>query len=721
MSFSLLHKSIAYLLSGLGLLALSLGSELSDVTLGLVFVGYFASWFAEEKILNRPHYASAWTAAVVSFLLVQVSRGVMTQPTLAMAIEFAAFLQISRLFNRRTAVDYQQIAVLSFLHLIAATVLSTNLSYGAIFVGFVVATPWMLALSHLRREIEGNYPAQTDADPTSRNAVRRVLASRRVVGPGFLLGTALLSLPLFAMTLAIFLTIPRVGQGFLSFDRSSGQRVAGFGNQVELGGFGVIRDDPTVVLRVMPLPKVDEKAPRMLLRLRGTSFDYYDGRRWTRSPSATLRLPRLPPYLYPIRRMPRRGEDRQFQIVLDRLEEPVVFLPEGTVALSVAPRQSSGENIERELSAAPGLDVRYDNLDGLGLVYVAYISDDPAESAIAPIAEERRADYLKVPMGHERVAELARRVAGDAATDEQKANRIERFLKIGQYKYSLEQPDVGKRWPLEVFLLEQKRGHCEYYSSAMAIMLRTLGVPTRNVTGFAGGQYNPYGGYYALRQGDAHSWVEVYLKGRGWVTYDPTPSGRADMGPRDGLWTDLNALIDAMRTRWMTSVVGYDLRAQVGMLRRLARLIESLRESSGRGATEHARPDHGFHFHVDWRSVVRVLVACVALGLLGWLLFRVLRPLSGGGARQLGKQQALIVGLYAELERALRKRGHPRPPTQTPLEHARQLKSQGFAQHAEVDVVTARYLEARYGGRPLRNAEVIELRQAIARVRRPAA
>jgi len=720
MSFSLLHKLVAYLLSGLGLVALSLGSELSDVTLAFIFLGYAGSWFAEEKVLSRPNYAPAWTVAVVVFLGVQLLRGVTTQPTLAMAIEFAAFLQISRLCNRRTAVDYQQIAVLAFLHLIAATVLSTTLGYAAIFAGFVIATPWMLALSHLRREIEGNYPAHNDTDPTARTAVRRVLASKRVVGPGFLVGTALLSLPLFAMTLAIFVAIPRVGQGFLSFQRDSGQRVAGFGNQVELGGFGLIRDDPTVVVRVMPLPKVDERAPRLLRRLRGTSFDYYDGRVWSRSPSGAQPLQRVHPYIYPIRRMPRYSEDRQFRVVLDHLDETVLFLPEGTVALSVPPHVSGGESIERVITHAPGLDLRYESSDGLGLIYNVYVTTDREESGIVPIANEHRAEYLEVPPGHERVAELARKVAGDAINEEQKALRVERFLKRGEYTYSLHQPDVGKRNPLDVFLFEQKRGHCEYYSTAMAIMLRTLGVPTRNVTGFAGGQYNPYGGYYALRQGDAHSWVEVYLHGQGWVTFDPTPSGRADAGPREGLWNDVNALVDALRTRWMTSVVGYDLRAQVGMLRRLARLFEALRGPGRHGLSEQMNGAHGFGPHVGWRSVLRWLGAGLALALFVYALFKLFWPRAREDARQLSRQQARVVALYGELERALRRSGYPRPPAVTPLEHARDLRAKGFAAYPEVEDVTRTYLEARYGGRPLHGAELEELRRKIARVRKAA-
>jgi protein-glutamine gamma-glutamyltransferase len=716
-SFSLLHKSVAYLLSGLGLLALSLGSELSEFTVLLVLLGFVASWFAEEKLIHRPRYAALWTAAVVGCLGLQVLRGVLAEPTLALAIEFAAFLQLSRLFNRRTAVDYQQIAVLAFLHLIAATVLSTNLSYAALFIGFVIATPWMLALSHLRREIEGNYPVQTDTDPSARVAIRRVLASRRVVGPRFLLGTALLSVPLFAMTLAIFVTIPRVGQGFLTFQRQQGQRVAGFGNQVELGGFGVIRDDPTVVLRVMPQPRVDQKAPRLSLRLRGTSFDRYDGRRWTRSPSVAMRMPRAQPYAYVVHRPPRPSRDKQLQIVLDHLDQPVVFLPQGTVALAIPPRMAGGTSRPRTLYLAAGLDVRYDRPDGLGLMYTAYVSSRPEETAVPPAPNEQAEAYLQLPAGHERVAALARRIAGDAKSAGDKAQRIEAYLKDGSYTYSLAQPDVGERLPLEVFLFEQKRGHCEYYSSAMAIMLRTLGVPARNVTGFVGGQYNPYGGYYALRQGDAHSWVEVYQRGSGWVTYDPTPTSRAAVGPREGIWSDVGAMLDALRTRWNTSVVGYDLRTQVGLLRKLAGWFES-RRNADRGDASRGR---SYGLRESWKPALRWGAAVLIVLVAAWLAFRTLRSSARAGARPLSKQQAQVTHLYGELERALARRGHPRPTAATPFEHARTLAQQGFPQHGEVEVVTRTYIEARYGGRPLHAAELAQLKQAIARVRRAAA
>jgi transglutaminase-like putative cysteine protease len=717
MSFARLHKLVAYLLSGLGLIALSLGTELELDVIVLMFVGYLGSLFAEGKLLEHPHYAKGWTALVVFVLCVQIMRAITTEPTLAMAIEFAAFLQISRLWNRRTAADYQQIAVLSFLHLIAATVLSTSLSYAVIFIGFVIATPWMLALSQLRREIEGNYPASVPNDERAQAAVRRVLASRRVVGASFLLSTALLALPLFAMTLAIFVVVPRVGQGFLNLQRSRGQRVAGFGNQIELGGFGVIRDDPTVILRVTPLPRVDEKAPRMSLRMRGTSFDRYDGKRWTRTPNPTLLLTTVDREHYTIRRPFDRARDQRLLIVLDHLDEAVVFLPYGTVALAVPPRTVHAQQLARELLSGPGLDVRYEDPDELGLVYTAYVSRDPTEADIPATPSERRARYLQVPKGHEKIAELAQQLTVGTQSDSESAQRLLTYMHSNRFQYSLAQPEVKGKSPLEVFLFDARRGHCEYFASAMAIMLRTLGIPARNVTGFVGGRYNPYGGYYALRQGDAHSWVEAYIDGRGWVTYDPTPSARAELGPRQNLWADLQAFMDALRTRWMTSVVGYDLRAQVSMLRKLAHLFASTQSHSS------AADSGGAHAQLDTlkRFGKFLLLLLIAAGcVVAAFVLRARRVRKVKGARPIAPQVAEAVRLYQELDKALLANGRARPPSLTPVEHARALESAGYTQASDVREVTESYMRVRYGGAVIPSHELARLRGAIGRVRRAA-
>jgi len=723
MSFSSLHKLVAYLISGLGLLALAVDAELSTPMLVGLFVGYSGSLSAEGKLLDHPYYTRAWTLLLGAALSLQCLRALSSQPSLTLSIEFAALLQIAKLWNRRSALDYQHIAVLSFLHLIAATVLSTSLSYALIFVGFVIATPWMLALSHLRQQIEDNYPSSAPDDEQAQAAVQRVLRSRRVVGPRFLANTALLALPLFAMTLTIFVIVPRVGRGFLNLQPARGQRVAGFGSQVELGGFGVIRDDPTVVLRVTFSARdrrdhnqsKNLQPERRALRLRGTSFDHYDGRRWTRSAALATPLSTFDHEDYAIQRSEAPG-DLRVRILLDHLDEPVVFLPYGTVALHVPARIVQAQKVTRGLTSGPGLDVRYDDPDELGLVYTAYVSHSPREADLPALPSERREHYLQVPEGHERTAALAHQVAQGAQTPLQVAQRIVTYLQSERYAYSLELPDVHNSLPLEVFLFEARRGHCEYFASAMAIMLRTQGIPARNVTGFVGGRYNPYGGYYALRQGDAHSWVEVFIDGRGWVTFDPTPPLRAALGPKTNLWADVLALLDAVKMHWQTSVVSYDLRTQLGLLRSLQRFFAG-DKSRGTGAAD------GGERSGLWSDpqTKLVLAVCALLLLCGVGLFwraQSRRVRVAGTRTVLTPEAAEIVRLYQELESVLAARGRGRPPSVTPLEHVQTLEQAGFLHAAVVRDVTEGYMRVRYGDSKLAPGERAALRKAIASVKR---
>src|SRR5204863_9121503 len=93
---------------------------------------------------------------------------------------------------------------------------------------------------------------------------------------------------------------------------------------------------------------------------------------------------------------------------------------------------------------------------------------------------------------------------------------------LSKFRYTLELPSQRQKDPVAFFLFERKAGHCEYFASAMAILLREEGVPSRIVTGFRGGEWNELTGNFIVRAKDAHSWVEVYFPGVGWYAFDPT-------------------------------------------------------------------------------------------------------------------------------------------------------------------------------------------------------
>ena len=109
--------------------------------------------------------------------------------------------------------------------------------------------------------------------------------------------------------------------------------------------------------------------------------------------------------------------------------------------------------------------------------------------------------------------------------------------------------------PIANFLFERKQGHCEYFASSMAVMLRTLGIPSRVVNGFRTDEFNDITGNYVVRAKDAHAWVEAYFPGYGWQTFDPTPAG--NRGTPQG-WARLALYVDAMASFWRDWIVSYD-------------------------------------------------------------------------------------------------------------------------------------------------------------------
>ena len=697
MSFLVLHKTVTYLIAGLGIASLTLGGELTLPSILFLGGGYVGSFFAEGRFLSKPSYGRAWTAAVVVVLVAQVLRGLFGEPLLALGMEFAGFLQVSRLFTRRNGRDHEQIAALAFLHLIAATVLSSDIEYGAIYLAFVIVTPWMLALSHLRRQIEER---ESGAEGHAED-VDRKLASKNLVPGRFLWGTALLTLPLFVGTTILFLAFPRVGVGLLSFGQQMGQHVTGFGSDIELGQFGMIRDDPTVIMRVTPANMPAAPPTDRTFRLRGTSFDRYDGRRWTRTETASHPMPSYEGY-FAITAMPQPEVDEPLRISLDHLDETVLFFPEHTVGLWVEGRMvSGGRDRSRELSRSDGLEIRYFDDDELGLVYTAFVAP-PTRRRIALLTKDEEDRYLQQPdsTAMEHIGTLAQTVTRSARNDSERATLIERFLRSdGQFRYSLEMPDTRGRDPLEAFLFYEKYGHCEYFATAMVMMLRSLGIVSRNVTGFLGGRLNPYGGYYAIRLGDSHSWVEAYLPGEGWRSFDPTSATRNRMGPEsEGVFAEVRALFDALRTRWANDVVGYDLRIQMSGA---ARILDWLRGGSRPSRFNRDNPNEtrspGERNPAPWKVLVGALCAA-GLVFGAWFLLRRRRP----PVRHLDSLEARrAVRLYRALERLLRRAGVPRPPSRTPLEHALQLKKQGFPSSAEVLAITQAYLGTRYGRKAL--------------------
>ena len=162
--------------------------------------------------------------------------------------------------------------------------------------------------------------------------------------------------------------------------------------------------------------------------------------------------------------------------------------------------------------------------------------------------------YLALPPLDRRIPRLAEQITASASNNYDKALALENYLRT-HFGYTLQLSRTVPHDPLANFLFERKQGHCEYFASSMAVMLRTLGIPSRVVNGFRTGEFNDLTSQYVVRASNAHSWVEAYFPDYGWMAFDPTPGASIPM--RTG-WNRVSLYVDAMASFWREWVVNYD-------------------------------------------------------------------------------------------------------------------------------------------------------------------
>ncbi|MGH9929934.1 MAG: transglutaminase domain-containing protein, partial [Pyrinomonadaceae bacterium] len=273
------------------------------------------------------------------------------------------------------------------------------------------------------------------------------------------------------------------------------------------------------------------------------------------------------------------------------------------------------------------------------------------------------------------------------------------------YGYSLQMRASGPD-PLADFLFNVKTGHCEYFSTAMAVMLRTRKIAARVVNGFLPGEYNEAAGAYTVRQSDAHSWVEVYFpEHQAWVTFDPTPAAGRTEPVNTGFAAQLAKYAEAFELIWFQYVVGYDKQEQRSLAtslqthlfeyrRSLAQLVAAIRKT------------------ISAQSPVIVLTGLTGVAVL-LLVFVATRVRRFGWRRGLSlfKAQtytdASAVVFYERLISLLARRGVQRDPNLTPLEFANGLDFQPALS------ITRAYNRVRFGGQELSPAEQREIDQTL--------
>ncbi|MBV9928872.1 MAG: DUF3488 domain-containing protein [Acidobacteria bacterium] len=648
-------------------------------------------------------------------------------------VHFTLLLSSIKLLQVKSDRDWLFLYLISFFEVLLAAGLSASPTF-LVSLGLYVFTALLAVVCFELRKSARVVP-QSESRLLVANKpglLRRGRAGKNQRGARALrrlpLAAAGLFLAIFGLALPIFLITPRAAENTLSVPGGAASTgFTGFSDHVRLGDIGRLNESNQLVMRVRV--ETPAKAAGRPLRWRGVALDHFDGRNWSQTDD-----PR-PLYTDSDGNLFKLGTTED----ITRLTTQTFFVePIDTPVIFAAPRALALQG------AFPY--VRRDSEDGLlsrphPTERVTYtVHSDTYEPSPEQLRAERGSlpanvtpnlrrpveEYLQLPASLDtRVGSLAVMVVARARAKNfyDVARAIEAHLNSnaygGDYRYSLEMRAKGPD-PLSDFLFNVRAGHCEYFATAMAVMLRTLRVPARVVNGFQTGEYNAAADAYAVRQADAHSWVEVYFpESDSWVTFDPTPSdGRAAGTSGAGLMGALRRYTDALELFWIQHVVAYDRQGQ----RALARTISSQISSYTQAASDSA--DGLGAFLAGWfggggglsgalgyvASPFTLAPASVLLAGVGLLWLRRRRPGGAGSKRDGAAAARAVVEFYERMLKALAARGHVRRADQTPLEFAEAVGT------PEVLAVTGAYNRVRYGAQNLTRAEAEEVERHLRKV-----
>jgi hypothetical protein len=323
--------------------------------------------------------------------------------------------------------------------------------------------------------------------------------------------------------------------------------------------------------------------------------------------------------------------------------------------------------------------------------------------------------YLQLPELDARIPRLAVQITASSSNNYDKAVALERYLQ-SHYGYTLQLPRAPVADPLANFLFERRQGHCEYFASSMAVMLRTLRIPSRVVNGFRSEEFNDLSGNYVVRAKNAHAWVEAYFPGYGWVTFDPTPGGA--VGSPQG-WGRAMLYLDAAASFWREWVVSYDAshqyilgqsvlsgtrtsweRARMWARLRYARLMNLARKSQ-RGVEHSPGRWLGAGLAVTGLLLVLANIARIA---------RMIRTRGLRAHPERSPDQAAVMW-YERMARYLARRGVRKTTSQTAQEFVRVIEEGRL--RTQVGKFTDAYESARFGDSPDDAVRLPELYEAV--------
>lgn len=733
--------SMALLLavSGIINLAAEALTPIGAVNAPLAMVSFY---FVDLKRLIRLPAWGAFLLGLAAFLAasIEYATGGIMGPLLA-GSHLIHYLGWIFMIQSKEARHYSWLMALSVLQVAVASVLTTQIWFGPAFVSYAFLGSWTLALflvnrlvqperlspSLSARPVPGNQPRLLVGD-TWRGVARDVdhhFINARFIGSLF--GLTVLSL---GLSVLFFLFIPRVWLSSYSFTADGpipGRPLTGFTERVRLGDLGEIAESEKTVMEIRCRHQPDRRPFTaedyttyygLEPRFRGAVLETYERGNWERLSSRNFG-----------RRLDRFSSDATVaqSVILEPLNSPLLPVFGNVLAIDgddVGRHPLSDELLRGERTR---LDLKYE--------FTVYSDDRPGDAdgiqrRLNWFANpERRQWYqsylqelLKYPAGLDRVVELAGSRVQDAKSAEEAALRLEHWLgESGDFAYSLRlnviDPSID---PVEDFLMNRKEGHCEYFASALALMLRTVGIPSRVITGFKGGLYSPTTRSFTVQELHAHAWVEAFLDGQ-WRELDPTPAGRRESlagleGPPSSwtswrIWANQAWQLSARLSKEDQELLIYE---PIGKSVKSA--WTSIRELTQGNTTEIRRLWTLLRSPRMWFSWQGGIVSFVLLTLIAaalWLLlaiWRAMRRVHRAGRER--DRNRISVDFYERFLKIARKHGFRQRPTQTAREFVEDALAKLNAGALPADAaewpeeLVDKFYQVRFGGIPLTEDEV---------------
>lgn len=604
------------------------------------------AWRAYLHVTGRPPPGTPLKVLLLVFALFAVVASFRGFGGASAGGAFLALTSAMKALESRTRRDFRIVALACWLLLAVAFLLAQSLFLAL----YAAPVAWLATLALL------------DTDATLPSRTRAARAAR-------LLAAAL------PVALVFFLLFPRLPGPLFRFGAPQLADVAGLSETLAPGDLASLAQSEAVAFRV----RFEGTVPARGLRyFRGPVLTHYDGRRWRPGRRLAYRRSAFAPRGRPVRyRVLERANGTHYLFAL--------ALP---LRVSTPARTTS----RYELLAPRPIwnDVAY-----TGVSFPRYT----LQATLPPA--ERRAD-LALPQGIDpRARALAASWRNTGASPAAIVRTALGWFRREPFYYTLSPGRLSGPDRIDQFLFDTRRGFCEHYASAFAVLMRAAGIPARVVVGYAGGEVNPYDGWLVLRQSNAHAWDEVWLAGRGWVRIDPTgviPPGRIEASaatvaasspvtqspsPGSGWYWKARNLWDAINTAWTEYVVGYGPALQHRLLGRL-----------GLG---NAGP---------FITALLMVALALAAGLLMFLL---------GAAHWRDRRRDPAQRLYLRWCRRLARRGPRRRPAEGALDFAARVAREAPEQAEAARTVAELYCAARYGGS---SAALAGLRRRVGRLRR---